>query len=152
MLHRHHHGHHKYRQYLTYLYLRLSISELLRGNAKNSIMVATLSKDCIVMDAQVSIGHVINAQLTFLDQNGNPMLVDPKPDSAPVWSNLNSAVETLVASADGLQAVITPLTAGVDTVTANVVVAGLKFQATLNVAVTPAAQVLTSVVITPTVV
>ena len=104
------------------------------------------------MDAQVSIGHVINCELSFLDQNGNPMLVQPKPDATPSWSNLAPAVETLVVSADGLQAVLTPVAVGVDTVNVDLVVGGKKFNATLNVAVAAAPQVLTSVEIKPTVV
>jgi hypothetical protein len=144
--HRHHHHHHRH-QVLTYVYLRLSY-----GTGKYLFLVGTLSKDWIIMDAQVSIGHVINAELSFLDQNGNPMLVTPKPDAVPTWANLAPAVETLVASADGLQAVITPLTVGVDTVSVSLTVGGVMFNATLNVAVAAAPQVLTSVEIKSTVV
>lgn len=144
----HHHGH--LHQHLTYIYLILNIRSV--DECEKIIKVATLSKDYLVMDTQVSIGHVINCQLDFLDQNGNSMLTPVKPDIGPSWSNIVPTVETLVASADGLQAVLTPVAVGVDTVTVDVLVAGVKFQATLNVAVTPAPQVLTSVSIVPTVV
>ncbi len=103
------------------------------------------------MDAQVNLGHTINCELSFLDQNGNPMLVQPKPDAVPVWSNLAPAVDTLVASADGLQAVITPVAVGVDTVNVALAVGGKAFTATLNVAVAAAPQVLSSVEIKSTV-
>ena len=104
------------------------------------------------MDASVSIGHVINAALSFLDQNGNPMLVQPKLDSVPVWTQLTPATEAVVASADGLTALITPAAVGVDTVTVTLSVSGKQFTATLSVNVTAAPQVFTSFTIVPTVV
>jgi hypothetical protein len=150
---RHKHHHHHSHQRLTYLYLLLVIDGVKVGTfSVGEGPPEPYEERNIYMDAQVSLGHVINCELSFLDQNGNPMLTQPKPDTPPAWTQLTPAVETLVASADGLQAVLTPLTVGVDTVTANLIVAGVKFQATLNVAVTPVAQVLTSVEIKSTVV
>jgi len=104
------------------------------------------------MDTQVSLGHVINMVIDFLDQNGNPMLTPQVVDSPPIWSNTTPATETLVASADGLQAVATPVADGVDTISVTAMVGGKQFGATLNVNVAPAPQVLSSIVITPTVV
>lgn len=104
------------------------------------------------MDVQVTVGHVINMAIDFLDQNGNPMLTPVAPDSPPVWSNTTPATETLAVSGDGLKAVATPLVPGTDTVNTAVIVGGVSFAANLGVNVSPAPQVLTSVVITPTVV
>jgi hypothetical protein len=105
------------------------------------------------MDTVVTLGHIINLAVTFLDQNGNPMLTQPTADSAPVWSNTIPGTETIVASADGMAAVATPVAVGVDTINVAAIVRGKTFTATLNVQVTAAvAQVLTSVAITPTVV
>ena len=104
------------------------------------------------MDAQVTLGHVINTSILFLDQNGNPMLTDVKSDAPPSWSNLNTGVETVVASADGMSAVVTPIATGVDTVSVALLVNGKPFAASLSVNVSPAPQVLTSVQIVPAVV
>jgi hypothetical protein len=99
----------------------------------------------------VNIGHTLNFGLSFLDQNGNPMFTTPTPDSAPVWTNTTPATETVVAAANGLTAVGTPVAPGDDTVDVTVVVAGVSFSASQPVVVDAAPQVLTSVAITVTV-
>lgn len=98
----------------------------------------------------VSVGHTVNCSLVFLDQNGNPMLVAPSPDSPPSWSNSTPATETL--SPGGLTASALALAVGGDTISVSVSVGGVSFGATLGVTVTPAPQVLTSVSIAATVV
>lgn len=103
------------------------------------------------MTTTLSVGHTLNMSLQFLDQNGNPMLPAPAPDSPPVWSDTTSATETIVASASGLTCVGTPLAPGSDTVSVSTIVDGVTFTATLDVDVTAQAQVLTSVVIVPVV-
>jgi hypothetical protein len=104
-----------------------------------------------VMDITLSIGHTLTDAIGFYDQNNNPMLTTPTPDSAPVWSDTTPATETLVAAANGLTATGTPLAVGSDVVSLTVIVGGVTFTATQNVTVTAAPQVLTSVQILPTV-
>lgn len=96
----------------------------------------------------VSVGHTIIDTIVFLDQHGNPMLVAPTPDSAPVWTNLAApAIDTMSVSADGSTDTITAVAAGVDTVTVTVIVGGTTFSATQQITVNPEPQVLTSVAI-----
>jgi hypothetical protein len=121
--------------------------------AVGDVSVSSTAKDSILMDTVVTLGHIINLAVTFLDQNGNPMLKQPAADAPPLWSNTIPGTETIVASADGMAAVATPVAVGVDTINVAAIVGGKTFTATLNVQVTAAvAQVLTSVSIVPTVV
>src|ERR1700686_915625 len=71
----------------------------------------------------VSVGHKVNCSLVFLDQNGNPMLVAPVPDSPPAWSNSTPATETLPSA--GLAATALALAAGGDTISVSVIVSGV---------------------------
>ena len=103
------------------------------------------------MSTIVNIGHTIALGVAFIDQNGNPMLTAPTPDSPPAWTNTTPATETLAVAPSGLTAVATPVAPGADTVNLTVVVGGKSFAATLAVEVDPAPQVLTSVNITATV-
>ncbi len=137
----HHHKHHKHHhKYVTYVLLKV-------GNFAVRIPL----KEHLKMSTQVSIGHTIAMSISFLDQHGNPMLTDVKPDAAPVWTNSTPAVETVVAPPDGMSAAATPLTVGSDTISLNLTVGGVKFAATLDVNVVPEVQVLTSVAIVPVV-
>ena len=103
------------------------------------------------MSVTLAVGHTLGLSLAFLDQNGNPMLVDPVPDAAPVWTNTTAATETIAVDASGLTATGTPVAPGTDTVSVNLSVGGVTFVANLDVTVTAAPQVLTSVEIVPTV-
>lgn len=103
------------------------------------------------MAVTLSVGHTLNMSIQFLDQNGNPMLTPPTPDSPPSWSDTTSATETLAPAANGLSCVGTPIAAGSDVVNLSVVVGGQTFSATLDVTVDAAPQVLTSVAIAATV-
>jgi hypothetical protein len=94
------------------------------------------------MATVVNVGHKVNLSVLFFDQNGNPMLTAPTPDSV-AWANSNAAAETLVSS--GTTAVATAIAPGTDQISLEVVVAGATFSATLAVEVDAAAQVLTSV-------
>ena len=105
----------------------------------------------IVMATILTVGHKLNLAVAFFDQNGNPMLTAPTVDAAPAWSNATPATETIVASADGLSCVGTPVAPGTDTVSLSLTVGGVAFSATLAVEVDAAPQVLTSVGITATV-
>ena len=104
------------------------------------------------MATTVNVGHKINCALQLLDQSGNPMLVTPTPDSVPTWTNGSPAVDTLVAAVDGMSAVDTAIAPGSDTIQLSGSFGGTTFTASLAVTVTPVPQVLTSVVIVPTVV
>ena len=103
------------------------------------------------MAVTLAVGHTLNMSLTFLDQNGNPMLTTPTPDAAPTWSDTTAATETLAPAASGLTCVGTPIAPGTDTVTVTLAVGGVAFTANLDVTVTAAPQVLTSVAIAETV-
>lgn len=133
---------HKHHQVPTYLLLTVKSTFF-------SYRIAF--KGEIFMGIKVSIGHKVDAVISFLDQHGNPMLTPVVPDSVPVWSQLNSAADTLTPSADGLSASAVPLAEGTDTVSVKVTVGGVDFAATLDVEVVPEPQVLTSVAIVPTV-
>ena len=95
----------------------------------------------------LSIGHSAALNIVYLDQNGNPMLVTPTPDSPPAWTNSAPAVDTPAVGPGGLTATDTAVAAGTDTVNLSVVVGGKSFAASLGVTVSPAPQVLTSVAI-----
>ena len=114
-----------------------------------SVFLTPMEK--VHMAVTLAIGHTLGLALTFLDQNGNPMLTTPVPDATPVWSDTTPATETLVADASGLTATGTPVAVGQDTINVSLAVGGVTFTAALDVTVTAAAQVLTSVAIAPTV-
>ena len=103
------------------------------------------------MTTTVNLGHEIGLAIQFLDQNGNPYLLPVTPDSAPVWSNSAPATETLAVAANGLTATADPIAVGTDTISLSLSVGGKAFSASLSVEVDAEPQVLTSVVIVPTV-
>jgi hypothetical protein len=103
------------------------------------------------MNVALTVGHTLNMAVSFLDQNGNPMLVAPTPDTAPSWTDTTPATEILVVAGSGLTAVGTPVAPGTDVVNLTVVVGGVSFAALLDVTVSAAPQVLTSVAISSTV-
>lgn len=95
----------------------------------------------------LTLGHNVEANIVYLDANGNPMLATPTPDSPPVWTNTTPATETLVVSADGNTAEATTLAVGTDSIGVTVIVGGKTFQASVAIEVDAAPQVLTSVAI-----
>jgi hypothetical protein len=99
----------------------------------------------------VNVGHTVSMSLIFLDQNGNPMLTTPAPDSPPVWSDTTPATGTLTAAASGLTAQEVALAVGADEVDVSVIVSGVTFTALVDLNVQAAPQVLTSVGIATTV-
>jgi|SRR5271166_334350 len=103
------------------------------------------------MAVTLSLGHTLSMSIAFMDQNGNPMLTTPTPDAAPAWSDTTPATETLAPSGDGLTCTGTPVAVGTDTVSLALAVGGAAFSATLDVTVTAAPQVLTSIGIVPVV-
>jgi hypothetical protein len=100
----------------------------------------------------VAIGHVVNLAIIYLDQQGNPMLVTPTPDSPPVWTDSPVPAGCCTFVSTGSTAVDTAVAAGADTVGVTVIVGGVTFTASLGVVVSAAAQVLTSIEIGSTVV
>jgi hypothetical protein len=96
-------------------------------------------------NVKVTVGHSVAFSIVYLDQNGNPMLTAPTPDSPPAWSDTTSATETLTPAASGLTASAVALAAGTDVVSVSVTVGGVVFSATCDVEVDAAPQVLTSV-------
>jgi len=133
-------------------YHHLSHVTYIRFTVNRVAVIVPIRERIIHMSTQVSIGHEIDMSIDFLDQHGNPMLVVPKPDSAPVWSNIAPTVETVTAALDGLSAVAKPLAVGSDTISLDLMVAGVKFHASLDVNVIAEAQVLTSIAINSVVV
>ena len=117
----------------------------------NGVSVFLQPEETIRMAVTLSIGHTLAMSLSFVDQHGNPMLTPVTPDSPPVWSDTTPATETLAVAADSMSATGTPLAAGGDTVNVSVVVGGQTFTASLDVTVTPEAQVVSGVAINATV-
>ena len=102
----------------------------------------------------VNVGHPVAIAIKYLDQNGNPMLTTPTPDSPPTWSQAPSAsgIDSLsVASPGNLSASLATLEAGTDIITVNMQVGGVALSASLGVNISPAPQVLTSIELVPTV-
>lgn len=94
----------------------------------------------------VSVGHKVIDTIEYLDQNGNPMLVSPIPDSPPTWTKTApDTTDTMVVLPDGTTATITAVAEGTDTVSLTIVVGGVTFAATQSLNITAAPQVLTSV-------
>lgn len=115
------------------------------------IIIPPNEKVIPMANVNVTAGHTVVMALSFLDQNGNPMLTPVAPDAVPVWTDTTSATGTLTESADGLTASEAALAAGTDVVTVSLSVGGKAFTASLGITVTAAPQVLTSVGITSTV-
>ena len=101
----------------------------------------------------VNVGHTVSSTILYLDQNGNPMLTPPTPDSAPTWTNAPNpaGIDTLTVSADGLTANLATTAEGSDTLSLSVTVGGKTFTATEGISITAAPQTLTSVQISSTV-
>lgn len=95
----------------------------------------------------ITVGHTANLSIEYLDQDGNPMVTAPAPDSPPSWTNAPSdpSVDTFTPSADGLTATLVANAAGTDTVSLTVLVGGKSFPASLAFTVSAAPQTLTSV-------
>lgn len=99
------------------------------------------------MAATINVGHQDTMTISFLDQNGNPMLVTPTPDSKPSWTNapVPGGDDTLTVAADGMSAVLAAVAVGQDVVTLTVIVGGKSFTATDAITITAAPQVLSAI-------
>ena len=100
----------------------------------------------------LNVGQTVPLSISYLDQNGQPMVPTPTPDSPAAWSQLDPTIQDLIAAQDGNTATATGLKAGSDTLQLTVIVGGQTFVATMDAvvnAVVPA-QTLTSVNIVAT--
>src|SRR5271157_240612 len=106
------------------------------------------------MSTSVTVGHVIDFSIQYVDTSGNPMLTPVTPDSPPVWADAPASppVDTFTPSADGLTAVLTATAAGADTVSLTVIVGGVTYSASDIITINAAPQVLGGVQIVATVV
>ena len=98
----------------------------------------------------LTVGHTDTASIIYLDANGNPMLTTPVPDAPPTWVDPappSPAVDTITPSADGNTCVIVATAPGTDTVNLSLAVGGKVFTASLQLNISAAPQVLTSVAI-----
>lgn len=103
------------------------------------------------MAASLQVGQTVPLSIAFLDQNGQPMITQPTPDSPPSWTNNMPNIETLTVADGGMSATLAALAEGSDTVTLSLTVGGQAFSATLAVTVSaeapppPPEQVLTNI-------
>src|ERR1700693_536913 len=110
---RHHHiGHHKHHQFHVVLFVN-GVGTLLTPGQRTKEMI------------ELTLGHFVECTLAYLDANGNPMLVTPKVDSPPVWTQTTPATDKLVVSADGLTAEAQTLAVGADSLGVTVIVSGV---------------------------
>lgn len=103
----------------------------------------------------VTVGHTVTNVLQYFDANGNPMLVTPTPDTPNVWTDSGSAasppIDTEAVSTDGNTQTVKATAAGTDLVGVTVVVGGKTFAGSVEIDISPAPQVLTSIGIMSTV-
>jgi len=111
----------------------------------------TPHKEVTMTPVTVSVGHEVICALEFDDQNGNPMLTPPTPDSPPTWSDSATPASAFTFTSSGVTATDVANAAGSDTISVSVSVGGVAFNATLGVTCAAAPQVLSAVRIVPTV-
>jgi hypothetical protein len=147
----------RHRQRFGLVLLRVSVGRHRHHHGRPDYVVVeertlTPNGEDIMNPVTVAIGHVVNFSIIYLDQQGNPMLVTPTPDSPPVWTDAPSPAGCVTFASTGSTATDTAVAAGTDTVGVTVTVGGVAFSASLGVVVSPAPQVLTSIEIGSTVV
>ena len=115
--------------------------------AVGDVAVQLIPNGGIHMSYTLDVGKTENLAIEFLDQNDQPMVATPKPDSPAAWSQLDPSIQALIAAADGNTATATGLAAGSDTIQLTVIVGGQTFVATMDAVVNAAVptQTLTSV-------
>jgi hypothetical protein len=103
----------------------------------------------------VTVGHTVTNVIQYFDQNGNPMLVTPTPDSPNVWvdsgSQASPPIDAVATSTDGNTTTVTPSAAGTDNLSVTVTVGGKTFTASVEIDISAAPQVLTTIGIASTV-
>ena len=104
-------------------------------------------------DVSLTVGHTASFTIEYDDQDGNPMLTTPTPDSPPTWTDAPNppGSVTFTIAPDGNSASDAAVAAGTDVVSVSLTVGGVSFSAVSNVTVAAAPQVLTSIQIIPTV-
>lgn len=144
--------HHKYVQHLSCIMLVVDVryDRHHRHHDRHYEIFLTPNRRSKLANVTVSVGHTVDFALVFLDQNGNPMLVTPTPDTPPTWTDTTPATGTLTPAASGLTAQESALAVGTDTVSVTLTVGGVSFSASIDLTVQAAPQVLTSVQITGT--
>lgn len=107
------------------------------------------------MSVAANVGQTVTNTIVYLDQNGQPMATAPTPDSPPLWTDSGSTasppLDTLTVSPDGSTATVVALAAGTDNLAVSVTVGGKSFSASVEIDISPAPQVLTSIGINSTV-
>ena len=138
------HHHRRHRRHHHHIRVALVIN--------GDFAVELIPNGVIHMSYTLDVGKTENLAIEYLDQNGQPMVPTPTPDSPAAWSQLDPTIQDLTAAADGNTATATGLKAGSDTLQLTVIVGGQTFVATMDAvvnAVVPA-QTLTSVNIVAT--
>lgn len=104
------------------------------------------------MGSLINLAQIDNLLIQVSDQNNN-ILPGVVFDAPPAWTNDTPATATLVASADGTTAVVTPVAVGVTNVGLNCLLGGKSFAAALQVTVaaatTPGAPFSVSIIAVP---
>lgn len=131
-----------HRQRVSYVRLHIAVDRRRSG----AVIILYPNRKAQLMGT-VTVGHQVNFTITYLDQNGNPMLTPVTPDAAPSWSDVGANAAGFTQAADGSSAQLVASVAGQDTVSVSVTVGGKKFSASDLITDQPAPQVLTSVAI-----
>jgi hypothetical protein len=113
----------------------------------NNFAVALQPERTINMSDTLHLNQIDNLSIVADDANLN--IVPFTPDAPPVWTNSNPAAATMVASADGLTAVLTPVAVGVTTVGVSVVINKVTFSASDDITIVAGAIASISIVATP---
>jgi hypothetical protein len=107
----------------------------------------------IHMADTLHLAQIGNLSIVADDSKLNVVSFTPDPVVAPAtnptWTNSNPAAATLVASVDGLTAVLTPVAIGVTTVGVSVVIGGVTFSASDDISIVGGAVASVSIVLTP---
>jgi hypothetical protein len=140
------HFHHRHPRYLVL------VVKVRNGSAvTDSFAVIIPPNRKVTVMEEVTVGHIVDLAIKYLDARGNPMKTTPTPDAPPTWTDTTPATDTLVAAPDGSTAKATTIAPGTDTINMSVVVGGNTYTAALNLVVDDLPQVLTSVAIVATV-
>lgn len=104
-----------------------------------------------MINVPLTVGHTAALSIVWLDQDGNPMLTTPTPDTAPSWSQTAPDAATLTPSSDGMTATEAAKAAGTDVVTVDlsVTIDGVStpFSAQGTFPISAAPQKLTSIML-----
>jgi hypothetical protein len=113
------------------------------------VSVLLNSTETTHMASTFAMNQIVNLSIQALDASGN-VLTGVVFDSPPAWTDDAPATATLVASADGTTAVLTPVAPGTLNVGLTAIVGGVSFTAALAETLTAAAPTVASVQIVAT--